>query len=360
MLSTYVIYNFILITCFFFSIFYSKKKSPYNYFIILSIFLTLFIPSSIRYGIGTDYFSYLGILEHARLGSITTEFGYYLINLFVITFDLNSQFIFVISGFLIYINIIISILMLNKKYFPVTIFVLVCSFYLLSYSLLRQAIAISFITLAISFFISRRFILFGLFTLIGSSFHLSVLFIIAFPILTVIEIRRNALIAVTLFLSIMIIKTDVLTLLMNSNLFSMTKYGYYIHTEFGGAAKINTGIGVLIKCIIPILVVIYSDKVVSLNKNYSILVYLSVGSILANAASTQIYIFNRLSDVFSFLSFLSVPILLSSITNRLQRKLIIALIVILFISFYERTIFANLSSTHSGLGISPYVTIFDR
>lgn len=359
MFSTYIIYNSILILSFFFSFLYSILKKT-NIFLPLCIFLTLLIPASLRYGIGTDYFSYIGILEHARNGGITTEFGYYIINFIVVYLNLNSQYIFIISGFIIYFNIILSSVMISKKYFAISILVLVCSFYLLSYSLLRQAIAISFIAVAISLYARQRFILFTVLTIVGSSFHFSVISILAFPLFSFIPIKRNFLILFTIIFSIIILNTNILTTIMSSDIFAMTKYGYYINTKFGGEAKINTGLGVLIKCIVPILVVIYSREIYSLNKNYSIIIYLSVGSILANAASTQIHIFNRLSDIFSFLSFLSVPILLMSIKNVITRYFIVFFIMGLFISLYERTIFTNLSSNNSGLGVTPYTTIFDR
>ncbi|MEX6318823.1 EpsG family protein [Providencia huaxiensis] len=97
------------------------------------------MPASIRYGIGTDYFSYLGIFENAKTGYINTEIGYYFINLIVSSLGLIPQFIFVISSFIIYFNLIAS---LNKKFLLATTFIAICTFYLPSYSLVRQAIAI--------------------------------------------------------------------------------------------------------------------------------------------------------------------------------------------------------------------------
>ncbi|WP_369309234.1 EpsG family protein [Providencia rettgeri] len=354
MLETYVIYNSILFSSIALSILYKKINSKLiSKFLLILLFLILWVPASIRYGIGTDYFSYLGIFENAKTGYINTEIGYYFINIGVSLLELDPQFIFVISSFIIYFNLIAS---LNKNFLLTATFIAICTFYLPSYSLVRQAIAISFAGLATAQIIKGNDFRFIIFIIAGALFHTSILILIPFYFLKRVSIPKNLLIIITISASIIIYKSEVLIDVLNNSVLASTKYGYYAESKFNTSAEIGSGLGVVIKILIPMLAMIFVRN----NKENNIILLFCVGSIIANVASTKIYIFNRVADTFMFLPYITLPLLLESFKLKTNRIIIIIGLLLSFGIYYERTIFTNLSINNSGLGINPYVSIFDR
>ncbi|MEX6318821.1 EpsG family protein [Providencia huaxiensis] len=108
----------------------------------------------------------------------------------------------------------------------------------------------------------------------------------------------------------------------------------------------------------PVLTIIFVKN--NKEKNVNIVLFFCVGSIIANVASTKIYIFNRVADTFMFLPYIALPILLESFKLKTNRIIIVIGLLLSFCIYFERTIFTNLSINNSGLGINPYASVFER
>ncbi|MCY9797021.1 EpsG family protein [Citrobacter braakii] len=358
MVYTYFIFNAILFFAVFFSFLYENVKAyGIRIILILSVFFIIWIPASIRYGVGTDYFSYLGIFENVKLGAITTEFGYYLINFFVYKTGLNEQFIFAISSFIVCFNFFRS---LDRSYIWLTVLVFLCTFYLPSLSLVRQAIAVSFAGLAVYSILNSKEYKFLIFILIGCFFHYSIIILIPFYFVRNIKLSPKFLLAVTIFGCIILMSSNFLINIMDSSLLGNTKYGYYATSKFNTEAEIGSGLGVVMKLLLPAFAIISAKNLVKLNPKTNIVLMLSVAAIVANVASMKIHIFNRVADIFIFLPYILTPLLIRQFSLRANRVILSVLLSLLFLVFFERTIYTNLTKNNSGLGINPYVTIFNR
>lgn len=355
MLFTYASYLCILMFSTSVAFCYEHSKSNFKVFLWSVLFLSLWVPAAIRFGVGADYFRYLSMVESVRLGYISTEIGFYFINYIVVWFDLNPQWSIAISGFIV---IFLSLKAIPRNYFTISVFVLVCTFYLPSFSLVRQAIAIAFIAYAVKYYIDGNKKNYIVFVLIGSLFHLSALLLLPIYFVARFRVRSSILFLGILIISLLLFLGSGLNTLLNSELFLQSKYGYYATSDFIQDAKIGSGIGVLIKMLLPLMFIINAKKILKTNQNLNILLWMSVGCVLANVCSMKIHIFNRLADTFLFVNFMVSSYIIASLEKNVIKQLYSMGIIIVFIVFYCRTIQANYNDDLGGIGISPYKTIF--
>lgn len=322
----------------------------------LMLVFVIWIPSGIRYGIGTDYFSYLRIFQSALEGRVTTEIGYYLINYLVVVTGGEGYYIFLISSLIIALVIVIN---MPRHYSCLYVLIFFCIIYLPSFSLVRQSLAVVFLLVSIKHAIENKILLSYFFALVAISFHLSSLLILPFIILRKVRVPPLLALCMIVFCIIFFLSTNILQDIINSSFIASTKYGFYADTKFGGEAIIGTGGGVLIKALLPLMIILQSSKIVKSQPNCNIIILLSIVAICASIASLRIHIFSRVSDLFMFLPLLGVTYLMNSFSKKITKQICACLIFLSMIVLFERTIATNLSENNSGLGVSPYTTIFD-
>lgn len=129
MTYTYITYFIILIISSLFAFCTQHVKRNGKIIFAIALFFALWLPAALRYGVGTDFYRYLGMVDSVRLGYVATELGYFLINYFVVYFNLDAQWAIVISSFLI---IFLVLLALPKQHFTISVYIFVCLFYFLS------------------------------------------------------------------------------------------------------------------------------------------------------------------------------------------------------------------------------------
>lgn len=80
MLFTYIIYNAILLFVLWFGYLVKISSTRHTeYFYRTIVFLSIVIPASIRKGIGTDYWAYVGLYDWYRTNSEEHEIGFQLL-----------------------------------------------------------------------------------------------------------------------------------------------------------------------------------------------------------------------------------------------------------------------------------------
>lgn len=80
MLFTYIIYNVILLFVLIFGYYVKVSSTKLSEYICRTIvFLSIVIPASIRKGIGTDYWSYVGLYQWYSTNSDEHEIGFQLL-----------------------------------------------------------------------------------------------------------------------------------------------------------------------------------------------------------------------------------------------------------------------------------------
>ena len=179
-----VIYFFQFILVSLSSYIYSKCKTLESCVLSLIItFMIMFIPASIRYGTGKDYFNYINIFYGSANSTFSlydisrVELGYVWLNKTLYNFGFGYQWIFVIMSFLTLFFLIIST---KKKY----AFIIIPFYFLLQYiwslNVMRQALTVTMGFYAYTQFNSKRYVKSIFIMLLAFFFHKSA---IIYPVL---------------------------------------------------------------------------------------------------------------------------------------------------------------------------------
>lgn len=133
---------------------------------MLIVALPLSILAGLRYGIGTDYFSYLEIMQSARRGSVyftqvamrfKLEKGFSFFIYFISNIFHNDGIVFFIIE---YITLFFAFYAFARLHKQLNIMVAICLYYLMFYNyslnISRQMLAMSFILLSISFLLTKK------------------------------------------------------------------------------------------------------------------------------------------------------------------------------------------------------------
>src|SRR5690554_4211706 len=90
-MATVLFYNFIVLSSTFFVWLSEKGRTYVDRWVLLWIaFLIVFVPSAIRYGVGTDFFNYVDIYENLE-NYTWMEQGFYFINWALKSVDAHPQ-----------------------------------------------------------------------------------------------------------------------------------------------------------------------------------------------------------------------------------------------------------------------------
>jgi hypothetical protein len=172
---------------------YSQKYKKYKKIILLFTILLLAIVAGIRYEVGTDWLQYYSGPELIGNGKIYRsydkgryEIGYIILCKIVYYFGFRGTALLFVYGFLTYLFLFMTIdRYANSISTSFTVFVYGCLYYLVSFNITRQALAISIAMYAISLLDVgcykndvTKYISFG--TIIRHNFRFFVWIIIAF------------------------------------------------------------------------------------------------------------------------------------------------------------------------------------
>lgn len=222
----------------------SFNISSKDFFIYIFLVSPIILLYSLRYGIGTDYFSYKDIFEtlnksnieeylkyHGKnIGTYYVEFGYYLLNRYLApTFD-SLMFI---CSFLMFTVLFFGAYRIDKNIdISFVVFIYLCTQFIYSMNGIRFAIAITIIFFGFNFIIRKQFLKWLLCILIASLFHKTSL--ICIPFFLLIQFKNNRLnkIRDTLFYVFILVFPVLINILMSivsqfsffSRYFSTTMY----------------------------------------------------------------------------------------------------------------------------------------
>ncbi|EFJ2725119.1 O118/O151 family O-antigen polymerase, partial [Escherichia coli] len=137
MVEGFVIYNSIVLLALLFC--YLKRFFLPRYFTVC-LFLVLWVPLALRYGIGRDYFSYIEIYKNVLVARDGIELGFYYINYILAYFNFHYQYLFALSSF---ITVYFCVKSFDRDYTLVSIILFCALIYLQAFSIIRQMIAVS-------------------------------------------------------------------------------------------------------------------------------------------------------------------------------------------------------------------------
>lgn len=327
----------------------TDKKKEFCYRFLL--FFTLWIPAAIRLDIGTDYVAYVDLYNHLQPDDI--EFGFYIICRFLNWLGAGSQWMFAIIAFLTYVPVCFGI---PKKGMCFSLFFFCCLLYLSTFSLIRQGAAVCLIWYASYTLMDRKKIKYLALMLLAASLHYSAFLVLPFYFAWNKPLNRTVAVILMLVGTIFIQYFNAIDLLFASEVFLDSHYGNYATGSFNRETELGTGLGVVIRLLIPVCFFLLFP---SLKKNvlgYGYIAYLNVAYVLAYILAVNIHIFNRIADLFSFVPIFTIGVVAVYARNK-YKSIILLIIVVLNIALYYKTITSNDSSKYGGLGIYPYRNI---
>ncbi len=226
--------------------------------LLLIISAPVFI-STIRYGVGTDYFNYENIFNRVNttpMELVIKRFGneplYLLTNKIAFFLFKEPWGVFLISSFIIHIFTIYGIDFFKKNIsMPMSLFIFYMYHFSFGLNIIRQMIAVSIVFFSIRYLHQRKPLKYILSVVIASMFHNTAIICLLFYLIIYIVSYKNYffkwMYMVLVLISPIIIPVGI-KILMRIEIFS--QYKKYIYSDF------SLGIGYLIK-IIPIFLPIF-------------------------------------------------------------------------------------------------------
>jgi len=316
------------------------------------VFLAMFIPAAIRYDIGTDYSFYVDAYNSPGLLD-NFEIGFKVLVKCLKKLSLPSQSLFIFTSFIIYAPICFF---LNRERYSLKITLYFLILYLYTFNVVRNAIALSFLLLALEIYLRgnkfKAYLVYG----VSCIFHYSMFFFIPIFILDLFYVKRIPLLIISI-LSFYLVLSDRIFFFLNTPLFLDSKYGIYVGSTHSNQTDIGSGIGVLLYLAIPIisLGILY----VNYNSKTKTMFYMLLFYIISYLLALKISIFGRLSDVFSVSLIFTFPYILKIISAKKSSLICYGyLFYFLFFILFQMQIINNKKNNASGgLGINPYECI---
>ena len=262
-------------------------------------FFIVFVPSAIRYGVGTDFFSYYDIYRYQDYVT-KNEYGFYFINAFLRTLGLSAQwamaayaFIFTLVGYFSYPR--------KNAWIYHVLFISMVLFF--SFNGVRQAISVSFLLLAFKFELKGRALLFLVFAFIASTFHQSALFI--FPLFLFSKLPFNPVFKDNIF-PLFVSVVTVFIWLGPSVFGSIQKmsaalnlpYFHYFESDYFQKTNTNTGVVVLLKSFSALVLIWFSSKVLRLSSGGWLIMVVCGFYVILYSLANQSAAFGRLAWAF--------------------------------------------------------------
>lgn len=340
---TVLFYSFILLCSTFFVWLSEKGRFKIDRWVLLGIaFLLVFIPSAIRYDIGTDYGNYLAIYEDLQeLESYKLkEPGFYLVNYLLISIGAHFQWMFSAFAF---IFTAVAFKAYTRKQAWLLHFLFFSMLWFFSFNGMRQAVALSWCLLALFCFFDRRYILFLILTLIGSTFHQSALFITAAGIVALIPLNNKikthiAPVVFILFIIYAYFAMHDLIMYMEQfiSLLGLKYSEYFSNTKHLVERDFGSGLGVLTKVLFSIYIILNSNQLLKINENYWLLLILIFAYAIGLVLASGIIIFGRMADTFVVAQIIGAYLLLQLPKSKsINYLVLIMFLVFLLMSFVK-------------------------
>lgn len=316
-------------------IIYRKKTNKYHIFIII---LPLVILSTIRIGVGTDFYAYENIYYLVNSMSfkevvINTKYGneplYVLLNKVAYILFNDFRAVLFLNTFISYYLITSRLSKFTEK-IPISfgLFISLMLHFSLGFNIMRQMIAMSIVFYSIEFIFENNFKKYLFFIIVASLFHNSAIVFIA---LYLFNSKDNSLKnKLQIFYFIFILLSPLLfysasTLLVKFNLFE--RYNHFFRGE-----NISLGLGFLIK-IIPLFLLIipytkYFDRKTRLYFNISLLL------IPLSFLGYSFEYGNRLAIYVQFMFYFLIPRVSNIIDNRDEKFLFNSYYILYLIYYY--------------------------
>ncbi|KMK93110.1 EpsG family protein [Rossellomorea marisflavi] len=321
--------------------FNNKKFTFYIFtFWILLLFLAL------RYGYGTDYWSYVNKHNTAYIGSGSVwdqkEVLFTYLNVLVPDFNLLIVLLSVFYIFTVHYLVKTSNLSKRHYWFAILIWLINPYLFLVHLSGIRQTIAICIFVFAVNFIIKRKSLPFFLLVLIAAGFHQSALFLLPFYFfLNEKKIGKFGFVSVISTLLILLF-TPLFNVILNQVVLYFPKYFIYVQS-----IEQNSLRSILMTSIIFLLIFLNINKLEGKEMIYGKLALIATGFALL---SIEFNMIGRVGMYFDVFLIVAIPMIISKIKVMAFRQISIMLIIAIYLLRYT-SFFVN------NVGYDSYKTI---
>jgi hypothetical protein len=359
-MNAYLVYNFILFFSVFFAavaqVAYKKDKKLYKLAITFS-FLVLFLPAAVRYNIGTDYSNYVDYYHKIQQGIIVPkEPLYILFNQLIDYLDIDFQWFFITISFLTYYLLYKS---LPIEILAVGVFLYVVRLYFASYDAVRQELAIVIVIYAMKNFNSLKRYYLWMLLVVMIHFGTGIVMMLIRPIINI-KVNKIILMLIITFLTVLIIKTNIVFNMLALVASFFPKYAWYLTSDYVYGAKIGSGVGVAFRVVIALSILYSRDIILKRYRNLPINAIFNMYFLylIFYLLAVKIHIFGRVQGIFEFFFIFSFSYFL--ITIKGYGKYIIGILFLgIYYSFFLTSIGkGTINKENKGAGINPYQTIF--
>lgn len=315
-------------------------------------FLILTCISASRYGIGTDYWPrYVPIFQSIAQGQAPNyEPGFVFLNRAVAAFTNDPQWLIAVAA-VITIALVYRFIVRMSVAPALSVFVFVfAGFYLESFNIVRQWLAVAILLNTIEFAMRRRVVPLVLLTLLAASFHASALvWLVTVPLLWARLGRLWRLLTVVVAMLFVSLLPELLSRWVAE---LAPAYSWYFESNYGDTRAFDLG-----TILVSIFVLAAALPLRSRGNDaryVSVLVSLQTVYVVFLAATVVIaYLFIRPSFYYAPVEIVLVPAIFAAVKNSLHRTFFLALFCIsLLVVFTFKFIVWN---AH---GVMPYVSVF--
>lgn len=359
-MQTYLVYFLVLILCpyFCFSA-YNKFKEPPSYLRSINLglcFLILILITGFRFYTGTDYIGYVKLyeLEPWLLDeSANMEWGFISLIALMKAVNLPVWSFFLVMATIHYIAFYKSFAKIKQYMFLGVFFFIVMGFLFFSFNGVRQAFAMTMLSIALYYLNNRRLLPFITAIAIGALMHKSIVFFIPFYFfIPRLELSKGlwtilAIGAVFINLALVSIFSDLLSFVNTFLSGTSLSYSSLISKSNVSGTLAFLSPSFLSRFFLGLLLIYYHKDIIESIPRSAIFVKFSlIGVVLYNAFSEVLFI-ARLNNYFLYMDIFTFSFLMIHLWQRRNYR-VLAILSFYFLSMYLVKIILNES------GVNPY------
>lgn len=332
MLIYIIIYIFVVFICI--------KNSNKIVKIDKAFFFLLAISSGFRYGVGTDYFSYVKYFDKSIAGQKVAEPGFTLLSILLDKLHLNSQSIFLVFAIFTMIFFYKGINFYTKSEFtykPVLYLIFLIFTFFPSLNGMRQALAAAIIFYASKYLVEKKHIRFSLWVIVAMLFHFSSVIFLLLSFIVKKNYNRFTLLSILLacfvFSNLGLINRILEFIIENFRILDVGGYiSKYLYSSYN-MRHINFGIVFYVNIFIMLLFIFIKDKIISSSKDvisFNMFYLYILSGILSMGAPMM----SRLTYFFSIYMALFVPKIIKLFDHNSKKVIRIILFLLYSILFF--------------------------
>lgn len=329
-------------------------------FWFLSIIIAPVLISTIRYNVGTDYFSYVSIFRDVNCHDLKLALKLYgkepfflFLNKLAFLLFHNEIGVFFLSSFLIHLFIIWGIDYF-KSYIsmPLALFIYYSVHFIFGLNGIRQMIAISIIFFGLRFIYQKKLWFYVLSVITATMFHNTAIFCIVFYFMVyehnikIYRLKKTIYYIAILFSPILLMYGIKLA----------SKIPFFNHYLHYAKQDVDLGLGFLLE-IAPVIFpfFVYKKSIIDRNKYFEPIILLSLLNLPFQYVGYFINWGSRLVLYTNSIYYILVPLVINSVKNS-KNKILLFVYYIMIFSLYFIITFV-IKNYHEAF---PYITIFEK